>query len=88
MFGKYFNCEIERLNPLISFSEVSGSNKIKEIYFTGMFTNASQTDFYIQYILKAWKKRQKNLVFAESCGVVRRSRTNFLCSFGAEKVKV
>lgn len=32
------------------FLQYIKNKKIKEIYFTGMFTNASQTDFYIQYI--------------------------------------
>ncbi len=32
------------------FLQYIKSNKVKEIYFTGMFTNASQTDFYIEYI--------------------------------------
>ena len=36
----------------------------------------------------AWKKRQKIVVFAESCGLVQRSKTDFLCSFGAEKVNI
>ncbi|MBO6243586.1 MAG: type III restriction endonuclease, partial [Clostridia bacterium] len=32
------------------FLQYIKNKKIKEIYFTGMFTNAAQTDFYIQYI--------------------------------------
>lgn len=32
------------------FLQYIKNKKIKEIYFTGMFTNVSQTDFYIQYI--------------------------------------
>lgn len=27
------------------------------------------------------------MVFTESCGMVQRSKTGFLCSFGAERVK-
>ena len=33
------------------------------------------------------EKEAKSVVFSESCGVVKRSKTYFLCSFGAEKVK-
>ena len=32
------------------FLQYIKNKNIKEIYFTGMFTNAAQTDFYIQYI--------------------------------------
>lgn len=32
------------------FLQYIKNKKVKEIYFTGMFTNAAQTDFYIQYI--------------------------------------
>lgn len=32
------------------FLQYIKNEKVKEIYFTGMFTNALQTDFYIQYI--------------------------------------
>ena len=41
---------------------------------------------YIYY--NGLEKEAEIFVFSESCGMVQRSKTVFLCSFGAEKVKI